>query len=485
VVFEDPETQLVSFSVENEVAFALENLNYPRDIIQERIQTSLAATRLTGMEKKHPHELSGGQKQRLAIAAAIALQPELLVLDEPTSQLDPVGAGEIYSTIHTLNQDHGITVVMTSHAAEEMAVYADRIALIAEGEIVSVGPPTDIYTQVEKIEEHHLRLPQVTSTFSKLSKAGIPVPRLPVRMDEALPMLDNLSKQPFSVVIENPGAPSVAEAPYLRVHQLTHEYPDGTRAIQDISLDIHKGEFVLIVGQNGAGKSTLIKHFVNLLEPTSGRVEIKGIPTNEIKVSELAAQIGFISQNPDNQIFNKTVEEEIAYAMRHQGFDPEEVSSRVADSLSSMGLTHLKDRHPLSLSKGDRARVVIGAILALEPNILIFDEPTTGQDYKGAKKILDLARELHKDQKTIIVVSHHLYLMPDYAERVIVMGQGSILMDADIRTAFHEVETLKQTFLEPPQAVQIAKELIQRHPGFPPLLTPDEIAQAFSKGKKP
>jgi energy-coupling factor transport system ATP-binding protein len=221
------------------------------------------------------------------------------------------------------------------------------------------------------------------------------------------------------------------------------------------------------------------------LEPTSGRVEVKGIPTNDIRISELATQIGFISQNPDNQIFNKTVEEEIGYALRHRGFNPSEVTSRVADSLHSMGLTHLKDRHPLSLSKGDRARVVVGAILALKPNVLIFDEPTTGQDYQGAKNIMDLARELHKGHKTIIVVSHHLYLMPDYAERVIVMGKGTILLDADIRTVFHEVETLKQTFLEPPQAVQIARELIRRNPGFPPLLTPDEIAQAFSKGKKP
>jgi len=386
MVFEDPETQLVSMSVENEVAFALENLKYPREIILERIQTSLASVRLTGTEKKHPHELSGGQKQRLAIAAAIAIQPDLLVLDEPTSQLDPIGAEEVFSTIRDLNREHGMTIFMTSHSAEEMAAYADRIAVIAGGEIVAFGTPDEIYTRIETLRKHHLRPPQVTSTFYKIAEGGIHVPKLPVRMEDASPLIDGLNVHESRGSFDPPPAFRAKGKRILEVESLSHTYPDGTEAIKDISLEIFPGEFVLIIGQNGAGKSTLIKHFVNLLTPTSGIVKFDGTPTSKLSMSDLSSRIGFISQNPDNQIFNKTVEEEISYAMRHQGFDPSEQEARTIESLESMGLTHLKDQHPLSLSKGDRARVIIGAILAMKPDILIFDEPTTGQDFWGQKE---------------------------------------------------------------------------------------------------
>jgi energy-coupling factor transporter ATP-binding protein EcfA2 len=483
MVFEDPETQLISMSVENEIAFALENLKYPREIILERIQSSLASVRLTGTEKKHPHELSGGQKQRLAIAAAIAIQPDLLVLDEPTSQLDPVGAEEVFQTIRDLNREHEITIFMTSHSAEEMAAYADRIAVISGGDIIAIDTPDEIYSGVETLRKHHLRPPQVTSTFYQISKGGIHVPKLPVRMEDASPILDGFSMQELGKSFNPVPATKVKHKPILEIRSLSHIYPDGTEAIKDITLEIFSGESVLIIGQNGAGKSTLIKHFVNLLTPTSGIVKFDGTPTSELSMSDLSSRIGFISQNPDNQIFNKTVEEEISYAMKLQGFDQAEQEARTSESLEAMGLTKLKDQHPLSLSKGDRARVVIGAILAMKPELLIFDEPTTGQDFLGAKRILEITRRLHENLKTIIIVTHHLYLMPEYAERVIVMGEGTILLDDNLRTAFHDIDTLRRTFIKPPQAVQISQELIKRNPSYPLLLTPEEIANYLIQNK--
>ena len=479
-VFEDPETQLISTSVENEVAFALENLKVEREVIIERIPQALSAVRLEGTEKKHPHELSGGQKQRLAIAAAIAVQPSLLILDEPTSQLEPVGAEEVFATAHELNQDLGMTIVMASHSAEEMAAFSDRVALVSHGQIVALGSPDEIYAEIEMLEKNDLRPPQVAKTFYSINQRRIVVPKVPVKMEDAFPLLYSLRYLSSNSGFSLKETEDVRGEPLLSVQDLAHIYPDGTKALHDVSLDITEGEYVLIIGQNGAGKSTLVKHFLNLLQPTQGAVIVNGVDTQEMSVSDLARKIGYIAQNPDNQIFNTSVGEEIAFALNNLDFDEDEVEARIVESLEAMGLTEVRDMHPLALPKGDRARVVIGAILAMKPEIIIFDEPSTGQDYRGAKYILEISRELHKMGKTVIVITHHLYLMPEFAERVIVMGKGTILLDDDTRAAFHEAEILKSTFLSAPQAVRLSQEMQKLNSAFPSLLTPGEFADYFA-----
>ncbi len=478
-VFEDPETQLISTSVENEIAFALENLKFPREEIIARIPKVLAAVRLEGTEQKHPHELSGGQKQRLAIAAAIAVQPGLLILDEPTSQLDPVGAEEVFQTAHELNQELGMTIVMASHSAEEMAEYANRIALLSKGEIVALGTPDEIYSDTEMLIQHEVRPPQVARTFYYIQKNRLAVPKIPVRMDEGTELLKEIKNTSLSSPLEIPEPLVKTTEPLLSVKDLKHVYPDGTAALHGVSLDVREGEYLLIIGQNGAGKSTLVKHFLNLLKPTEGVVKVGGISTDELDVSGLARQIGYVAQNPDNQIFNATVAEEISFALKNLDYPEDEVDARTVESLESMGLVEVKDQHPLSLPKGDRARLVIGAILAMKPEIIIFDEPTTGQDYRGARYILNISQKLHQMGKTVIVITHHLYLMPDYAERVLVMGKGTVLMDSDIRTAYHASDLLRSTFLTAPQAVRLAQEIQKVDPDYQPLLTPEEIAASL------
>lgn len=476
MVFEDPETQLTATSVENEIAFALENLKVPREEIRARIPRALTAVRLEGTEKKHPHELSGGQKQRLAIAAALALQPDLLVLDEPTSQLDPVGAQEVFATVRELNKTLGITILMASHAAEEMAEYADRIALLAEGALIKIGTPDEIYGDVPLLRVNGLRPPQVAETFTLINNFGLSVPRIPVRLETGLAALHELRAARPPAITPPTDLPQPRQPtgdPLLSVKDLRHTYSDGTQALKGVSLDIRAGEYVLIIGQNGAGKSTLVKHFLKLLEPTEGRVRVGGADTRTLTMSQLARRIGYVAQNPDNQIFNASVWEEVAFAMKVLDYPAAEIEQRATESLATLGLLEFRERHPLSLPKGDRARVVIAAILALKPEIVIFDEPTTGQDYRGAQCILDISRKLHQMGKTIIVITHHLYLMPEYAERVIVMGQGAKLLDAPIRQAFHEVALLASTYLTPPQAVRLAQELGQSEY---PLLTPKEVA---------
>jgi len=494
IVLDDPEVQLTATSVENEIAFALENLNVPRDEIIARIGEVLEAVRLEGLEKRHPHELSGGQKQRLAIAAALALRPELLVLDEPTSQLDPVGTQEIFATVRELNRELGISVLMASHAAEELAEHADRLALISGSVLLQSGTPDALYGDVDLLQKHDLRPPQVATTFRQLEHAGLNVPRIPVRLDQAiqavqdlraagkLPAPDSRTAPPVTGVGQQPSLilPS-PKAPLLSARDLHYTYDNGTQALRGVSLDIAAGEYLLIAGQNGAGKSTLVKHFLRLLDPTTGTVRVGDKDTRDATMGELAQRIGYVAQNPDNQIFSASVEAEVGFALKHLGYSPHVVETRVEEALTAMDLLGDRHRHPLSLPKGDRARVVIAAILAMHPDVVIFDEPTTGQDYRGARQILDISRDLHQAGKTIIVVTHHLYLMADYAQRVIIMGKGDILLDGDVRTVFNATGTLRGTYLVPPQAILLAQAACpssHRHS----MLTPDEVAACLARG---
>lgn len=519
VVLEDPDIQITATSVENEIAFGLENLRVPREEIRRRIPEVLAMVRLDGLAHKHPQELSGGQKQRLAIAAVLAMQPKLMVLDEPTSQLDPVGAQEVFEALHTLNHDLGITIIIASHAAEELAEHANRLVLLDQGQIVTQSAPATLYSQTALMTAHNVRPPQVSRTFDLLREAGCPgmesEPMPPVTLRDGIQALQPIVQQcnlpaawsdtsvpssthsqsgsspPLSRGIdkleslERAGTPSAAAAhprtrrtstPLITVRDLGHTYPDGTQALYEVSLDIHAGEYMLITGQNGAGKSTLVRHFVRLLLPTVGRVEVDGIPTRDLTTSTLARRIGYVAQNPDQQIFNTTVADEVAFALRQLEMAPAEVQRRTEESLAEMSLSDERDRHPLSLPKGDRARVVVAAVLALAPEMIIFDEPTTGQDLSGATAILEITRQLHAQGRTVVVITHHLALAAPYVERVVVMGKGTILLDGPTDRVFQTHEVLTETYLAPPQAVLLAQAWTQATGRPLAALTPEQVA---------
>lgn len=487
MVFQDPETQLLATSVENEIAFALENLAVPRDEMLRRIPEVLDAVRLAGLAHKRPEELSGGQKQRLAIAAALAARPELIVLDEPTSQLDPAGEEEVFAVLRRLNRERGVTVIVASHATEHLATQADRVALLAAGELVVLDTPAAVFGDPELLWKHHVRPPQVSETFHRIHQGGAALrATLPATLEEGLTALETLppvvDRDPLFEPDPRPTDTSAA-SPILSARELHHRYPDGTEALRGVSLDLRRGEYAVLLGQNGAGKSTLVRHFLNLLRPQRGEIRLDGVDTARLSVSELASRIGYVAQNPDHQIFNDTVEGEVSFALRHLGYARGEVSARAAESLSALDLLDVRARHPLSLPKGERARVVIAAVLAMQPEVLILDEPTIGQDFRGARRILDLTRSLHARGKTVLVITHHLHLMPGYAQRAVLMGRGVVLHDAPLRETYHQLDLLRQTHLTPPQAVLLAQALGRKVGRALPLLTPAEVAALFTRSE--
>lgn len=462
MVLQDPEMQLVTNSVEDEVAFGLENIKIPRDEIRRRIDEALEIVRLTGYEKKHPAALSGGQKQRLAIAAALALRPKVMVLDEPTSQLDPIGMEEVFNVIRELNQRYQITVILVTHDSERVAEYADRVILMDEGQIISDSRAKEFFQGAISQEFNGIRLPQVTEFFAGLKNNGQHLPLLPVTLSEAVAEMKNTWREySFTPVLfdSEPTVQLESAGPLISARELYYTYPDGTEAITGVSLDIYPGECVAIIGQNGGGKSTLVKHFVRLLKQTSGELKIYNQAAETYSVSELAQRIGFVYQNPDAQIFCKTVEEEIAFGPGNQLDDLEEVQRRVDAALAAMDLEQFRDEHPLALSKGDRERVAVAAVLAMEPEVIIFDEPTTGQDKIGAQHIIETIDRLHKQGRTIIIITHHLYLLPGYVDRVVLIGDGKILRDAPLRDVFNDVQVLRETYLSPPQIVEFVHQV--------------------------
>lgn len=465
-VFQDPETQIITSSVEDEIAFALENMSVPPDEIKNRIEESLAFVGLLEYRKKHPHKLSGGQKQRLAIACAIATHPKLVILDEPTSQIDPIGAKEVYETITRLNREFGTAILLVDHNMEHIATHVDRIYVLDDSGAISMeGPPQQVFSSYGQLNKNHLRAPQVTELFER-------DPILQEKYTGNYPITLSDAENKFEAVYQKTDMVATIEEKRSYIHKelstlikaenVEYVYGDGTKALQGISLEVHRGDFIALIGQNGAGKSTFVKQLLNLIRPSKGEITILGKSSTEYSIGELAKRIGFVFQNPDVQLFSDTVYDEIAFGLKANGYAEDVIKRRVDELLELLDLGDYCDTHPFSLSKGDRARVAIAAALALDPDVVVLDEPTTGQDYSGSLAIMDLAKKLNEKGKTIIVITHHLHLLPDYVNRIVVMGKGKILMDDTPESVFQELDILRATALEPPQIAVFAQGLVAK-----------------------
>jgi energy-coupling factor transporter ATP-binding protein EcfA2 len=471
-VFQDPQSQILTTSVENEVAFGLENLGIPREEMLGRIAQALAMVGLAGLNKKHPQELSGGQQQRLALAAALAMRPKLLVLDEPTAQLDPVGSEMIFSNLQTVRKEFGTVIVIASHAAEEVAECVDRIIVLSEGQMVRMGTPAEILSACSFLSQHHIRPPQVAETFWYLKELEAFSSDVPTKLNDGYSALDSLPDPATPIEAGEPSDESSGNRDILvQFDSVRFTYPDSTEALRGVSFEIYSGEYLVIAGHNGAGKSTVCRLLLNLIKPTGGSISLKGGHPDAV-----SSFIGYVPQNPDVALFCATVRDEVALALKFRGMEGSEIESRVAASLAPLGLQDKAHAHPLSLSKGERARVVIAAVLATEPDILVFDEPTTGQDLEGARQILDVTRQLNAAGKTIIVVTHHLHFISEYGQRLLLLGRGTVLGQGSLPVMYQQIDLLRSTSVMPPQTALLVHHWSQRTGQTLSALTPHQLA---------
>jgi len=475
VVFQDFEAQLVSSDVSLEVAFAMENLGVPRDEMQTRVADTLARVGLQGFEQRDPATLSGGEKQRLAIASVLAARPKLLVLDEPTTDLDPQGKQEVFAAARDLVRE-GLTVLMAEHEPDH-ALVADRVIALAEGRIAYDGPSRELLTDPTRCLELGIRPPEVPACL-----AAIGAGERPATINEAVELGRRLglrlNQEAFAEVRRAEGERAASYGDLLiDVRDLVYEYTPGVEAVAGVSLTIREGEFVALLGQNGSGKTTLAKHLNGLLKPTSGTVSgIGGPPKRAVRTGEPPATlaVGYVFQDPDHQIFCATVREEVAFGPRTLGLD----LRRVEEALEATGLTGLADADPFTLTKGERQAVAVASALACDPRVLVLDEPTTGLDGPQQERMMGLLRELNARGHTILIITHSMWAAASYAHRVVVMDSGKVIGDAPTREVFANAEVLAQAALRPTATAELSQALF----GVT-LLSPEEFGRVVKAGE--
>lgn len=462
MVFQDFEAQLFSTTVRDEVVFGMEQLGVDPAVMQRRLADTLTHVGLSGCEGRDPTTLSGGQKQRLAIAALLALQPRILVLDEPTTDLDPQGRQEIFALLAQMRAD-GHTLVLVEHEISA-ALLADRVLLLAAGEIVASGPPEEILPRTMLLERYGVRPRDTDRIFQSLGIPGYPhsVAQAASLLQQQVLRLSPLRTTPS---VPSAGLPTEQHLPpLLQVQAVTHTYGTGLPAVREVTLSIRAGEFLALLGKNGSGKTTLAKHLAGLLTPTHGQVLLRGQALSQVPFQQFAQEVSYVFQNPDHQLFADTVEAEVAFGPRNIGLDAAAVRARVDEALAAVGLQFLRDQDPFLLGRGERQRVAVAALLALRPRMLILDEPTTGLDYPEQRQMMELLKRLHQEGRTILIITHVPWVAAEYAERALLMADGQLLWDGSLRALCAQPTLCARAAFRPPDCT-----LLGGHFGQSPL----------------
>ena len=510
-VFQDIESQLTSYFVEDEILFGLENFGIPADQIEERICSALESLGITELRHREISTLSGGQKQKVVFAAILALEPEVLVLDEPTGELDPASSVEIFSLLKKLNEEKGITVVIAEQKIMLLCEYVKKLIVLEKGKCVHYGEIRSTLTHQKEMEEAGINCPRVLTLTGKMEKENL-LPeefkgekRICLNAGEAAEIVKkalgkNYSAEPGAEAfgIEAAGGAAASGAfcdaaesdafdeaankteeadrqTVLEFNGVSFSYNE-TANVNNLNVKIHKGDFTAIIGSNGAGKSTFSKLCNGLLKPCAGDVLVLGENTKKQKVSSLAKHIGFLFQNPDRQICCQTVREEIAFSLKNNNIPEAEIKSRVENTINEFGFN--ADTEPFNMSRGQRQRLCLACLIALNPEILILDEPTTGLDYRECMEVMEKIRKLNENGTTVIMVCHDMEVVLDFAKEVIVMNRGEILGGGKTRKVLADKSLLQKARLLPPQIAQVAGLLGN---GFNGIFTDDEMIQRIKK----
>lgn len=492
MVFQNPDNQIIATVVEEDVGFGPENIGVPTEEIWERVNKALADVEMTEYRKHSPNKLSGGQKQRVAIAGVLAMKPKCIILDEPTAMLDPNGRCEVIKTIKELNRKEGVTIILVTHYMNEV-IDADYVFVMDKGKVELSGTPREVFSQPEKIYEIGLDVPQPTEIAYLLEKRGIDIGRGILtneelieelfnreyienkfkniqRIDDEAGISDEVSVNIEDDVCDDNKINDMTEGrkeTLLEVSGLSYVYGKDTsyekKALDNVSFDIGQGEIVGIIGHTGSGKSTLICHLNGLNKATDGVVKYKGrnIYDKKESLSELRRHIGIVFQYPEYQLFESTVLEDVCFGAKNNGKTKSEAFDIAKKSLEMVGIgEEFYNRSPFELSGGEKRRVAIAGVLAMNPRVLILDEPTAGLDPRGRDEILNMLKLLNKENGlTIIIVSHSMEDMARFADRLLVMSKGKLIYNDSPRNVFKEYKELEKIGLSAPQSVYMVEEL--------------------------
>lgn len=505
MVFQNPDDQLVATLVEDDVAFGPENLGVPSAQIAQRVREALKGVGLVGFERHETHALSGGQKQRVALAGVLAMEPRVLILDEASSMLDPRGRKGLMKACRALH-DRGMTIVMITHFMEEVAE-ADRVAVFRAGRVAMLGTPEEILTRADELAQFNLDMPASCCLGTALRAKGVPVHAQVREVDMVAEIAQTYADRSGEDTAGRPSASdsrvldnassatdgTAASEPVIEISHLSHSYslsarerrrwhkrsavagksgkqalwgndPSSPWALRDVSLTVCRGEFLGLAGHTGSGKSTLVQHLNGLIRPQEGSVRALGLDlSNKKDAAAIKAKVGVVFQYPERQLFAETVTQDVAFGPHNLGLSQAEVARRVESSLARVGLdlATVGDKSPFELSGGQQRRVAFAGVLAMEPEVLVLDEPMAGLDPAARSDFLELIDRLHHGGLTVVMVSHSMDDLANCCDRIVVMNEGAVFAEGTPAQVFAHADELKTIGLGVPAAQRMALALAE------------------------
>lgn len=463
LVFQNPFNQLsgAKDTVYDEVGYGLQNLGFPPEEIRTRVESVLRCFGIWEYRDRNPFDLSGGQLQRVAICSVLAMNPDVLILDEPTSQLDPEGSEEVFHTVDELTK-MGITIIMIEQKIEKLAGYCDRVLLMHQGHVVDYDTPRKIFSR-EDLYDLGVNPPAYTR-FARANALAFEDGTLPVTHAETLELVKasgadratliaSLRGMTAGVQMESAGA-----AATFQVQDLRFSYVKGREVLHGLNIALDHRP-TAIIGQNGAGKTTLVRVLKGLLKPDSGEIRYQGENLETKTVAELASRVGYVFQNPDDQIFKYKVLEEVMFGPLNIGMSQQEAEACAHEALRMVGLDEKADENPYDLELSDRKMVAIASVLAMNTDVIILDEPTIAQSWNGREKIREIIQTQAAQGKLVIAILHDMDFVANSFARVIAMAHGEILADGAPAEVFRNHPVLEKAALAAPPLYELLEEL--------------------------
>jgi len=469
MLFQDPENQLIAADVERDIAFGLENQGCPVEEIDRRIGDVLELLGMAQFRRSPLASLSGGQKQLAAMASALAVRPRVLVLDEPTSELDPASAESLLSAVAGLRRDLGITVVLVEHRLERVVKYVDRIVVLRDGSVVADGSPARVLGAAE-LDGTGLGLPPLASLALELRRRGLWQGSVPLDVGEACralaPVIRGKQVPAHVQAATQPGEPLVA------VEDVRFSYDGGPEVLRGLTHAVRAGRVLALMGRNGSGKTTLVKHYNGLLRPGRGRVLVDGVDTAMASVATLARSVGLVFQNPNDHLFADTVDDELLFTLRYLGAGTGESRDLLEQALALFGLERYRAHYPRSLSGGERQRVALASVVVARPRVLVLDEPTRGLEHDRKSALMRFLRDYAAQGNAVVLVTHDVETVAEHADDVLLLDDGRVVGDGPA----HRVLAASEVFR--PDICRLAMACMDE--GGEHILTVDRLLEALA-----